>query len=215
MSYRTAQLALLLGALALVPASASPLDLLVSPLPSPTDVIGVLDALTKKDSSTSVDVKVGATVSQGKLLIARTSVNVAMERSSRNWRGSVLVTMIVPTEISYSINLADIRTEHVRLDPKRRALVVTMPKPRVEDVTPQLANLEADSKFKRGRFKRLDADTGRALQNEMLRHDYQARARQEGEGRAEAVREQGRKVLQGFLEKLLRGSAPGVRVIVE
>src|SRR6185369_13122110 len=103
-------LAVLSAALALVAASASPLDLLVSPLPSPTDVIGVLDALTKKHSSTSVDVKVGATVSQGKLLIARTSVDVAMERSSRNWRGRVLVTMTVPTEVSYSINLADIRT---------------------------------------------------------------------------------------------------------
>jgi hypothetical protein len=202
--------ALLLPAL---PCRAVPLELLG--LPSPGDVVKVIDNLTKKDSDTSVNVKVGATVSQGKLLIARTSVDVQMERSSRNWRGRVVVTMTVPTEITYSVNLADIRAEHVRLDPKRKAIVIAMPKPRVEDVTPLLADLKADNTFKRARFKRLDADTGRALQNEMLRHDYQQKARKRGEERIDAVREQGREVLQAFLEQLLRGTAPGARVIVE
>ena len=127
----------------------------------------------------------------------------------------VVVTMTVPTEITYSVNLADIRAEHVRLDPKRKAIVIAMPRPCVEDVTPLLADLKADSAFRRARFKRLDADTGRALQNDMLRHDYQAKARQKGEERIDAVREQGREVLQAFLEQLLRGTAPGARVIVE
>src|SRR5262245_30185652 len=167
---RRALLAVALLALALHPllVGASPLDLIVPGLPSPGDVIKVIDALTKKDSDTSVSVKLGDTVSQGKLLIARTSVDVQMERSSRNWRGRVVVTMTVPSESTYSVNLVEIRAEHVRLDPKRKAIVVAMPRPRVEDVTPLLGDLKADSAFKRARFKRLDADTGRALQNEML-----------------------------------------------
>jgi hypothetical protein len=204
-----------LAALLVALCASGPIPLEVLGLPSPGDVIRVIDTLTKKDSPTSVNVKVGATASQGKLLIARTSVNVEMERSSRNWRGRVVVTMSVPTAITYSVNLADIRAEHVRLDPERKAVVIAMPGPRVEDVTPLLANLKADSTFKRARFKRLDADTGRELQNEMLRHDYLLKARQKGEERIDAVREPGRRVLQAFLEKLLQGTAPGARVIVE
>ena len=87
--------------------------------------------------------------------------------------------------------------------------------PRVEDVTPLLSGLKADSTFKRARFRRFDADTGRELQNEMLRHDYLNKARLKGEERIDAVRERGRQVLQAFLEQLLRGTAPGARVIVE
>lgn len=216
MSRRASLLAALAVALGAAAASAFPGPLsLLSPLPSPTDVIGLLDAVTKRDSDTTVDVKVRETVSQGKLLIARTRVNVEMERSSRNWRGRVLVNMTVPTEITYSINLADIKAEHIRHDPTRKALVVTMPAPRVEDVTPHMAGLQADSAFKRARFRRLDGDTSRELQNEMLRHDYQARAREVGERQAAAAREQGRQALQELLERLLRGTAPGVRVIVE
>src|SRR5205085_12097768 len=111
------------------------LPLEVLGLPSPTDVVKLLDALTKKDSSTSMQVKVGETVSQGKLLVARTRVEVALERSSRNWRGRVRVHMTVPSDISYSVNLAAIRPEHIRVDAGRRLLVVTMPDPQVEDVT--------------------------------------------------------------------------------
>ena len=77
-----------------------PLDLVVPGLPSPTDVVKLIDTLTKKDSTTTVEVKLGNMVGQGKLLVARTRVNVAMERSSRNWRGKVIVQMTVPSDIS-------------------------------------------------------------------------------------------------------------------
>jgi hypothetical protein len=44
-----------------------PLDIVVPSLPSPTDVLKVIDNLSKQDSNTTVEVKFGSTVSQGKL----------------------------------------------------------------------------------------------------------------------------------------------------
>ena len=91
---------------AVVSAYTGPFSLL---MPSPGEVVKIIDALTKSDSATAVDVKVGRTVSQGKLLVARTRIDVELERSSRNWRGRVQVQMIVPSEITYSIDLSQIK----------------------------------------------------------------------------------------------------------
>jgi hypothetical protein len=200
---------------AAVRAYVGPLDLLVPGLPSPTDVVKLIDALTRKDSDTSMDVKLGSTTSQGKLLVARTRVDVAMERSSRNWRGRVVVQMTVPSDISYSVDLARIRPEHVRLDEKKRQLTVAMPTPEVEDVTPLLNTVRIDNTFRHARFKRLDGDTSRQLQNVMLREDYQARARKSALDRLPQVREQGKGALQALLQKLIGRTFPGITVVVE
>src|SRR5262245_9771991 len=145
---------------ALVPPRAgAQVGLLVAPvLPSPSDVVKLIDTLTKKDSATGVDVKVGKTVGQGKLVIATTRVEVRLDRSSRNWRVRVMVQMTIPTEVSYTVDLADIRPEHIRCDHVRRVLVVAMPTPRVAGVIPDLAAARTDRTFKGGRFRRLDAD---------------------------------------------------------
>ena len=207
-------LALLLTLLAVLPAAAViPLEMLG--IPSPGDVVKLIDTLTKKDSSTDVKVKLGDTVSQGKLLVARTRVNVAMERSSRNWRGRVVVHMSVPTHVSYSVNLAAIRPEDVRADPARRLLIVTMPAPQVEDVTPLLSELKSEATFQRARFRRLDADASREIQNALLREDYQARAAKEARDHIREVRERARLALQELLEALLRPSFPDIHVLVE
>jgi hypothetical protein len=218
MTRRTAlvfALGILLGPAPILHAYVGPLDLIVPGLPSPTDVVKLLDLLTQKDSSTSMDVKVGTTVHQGKLLVARTRVDVAMERSSRNWRGRVVVKLSVPSDISYSVDLSKIRAEHIRLDADRRQLVVAMPTPEVEAVTPLLSAVRIDDSFRRARFKRFDRDTSRELQNVMLREDYQARARQSGVAQVPQVREQGKSALQAFLQKLLGGAFPGIAVVVE
>jgi hypothetical protein len=190
----------------------APLPLL---LPGPTDIVALIDALTKKDSDTSVDVKLKRTFGQGKLLVARARVDVAMERSSRNWRGRVLVRMSVPSEISYAIDLSDIRPDHVRVEADGRRLVIAMPAPKVEDVTPMLDAVRADNTFKAARFRLFDSATSQSLQNAMLTHDYLIRAREVGAQQAAKVREQGRAALQEFLRKLLEGPCPGVEVVVE
>lgn len=201
--------------LVLVAPAHAQIGLLLPVLPSPTDVIKLIDSLTKSDSSTKVDVKLGQTVSQGKLLVARTKVDVAMERTSKNWRGKVQVQMSVPTEISYSIDLSELRPEDIRLDAARRQLVVTMPSPKVEDVTPLLTGVKSENTYKAARFKFCDKDTSRELQNTMLLHDYQAKAREEGESALPKVREQAKSALQQFLQTLLGGTAQGVQVVVE
>jgi hypothetical protein len=205
----------LLTPLSAVYACVGPLDLLVPGLPSPTDVVKLFDVLTRKDSTTSMDVKLGRTTGQGKLLVARMRVDVALERSSRNWRGQVVVQMTVPSDISYSVDLAKIRPEHVRLDGEKRQLVVAMPPPEVEDVTPLLDAVRIENTFRRARFKRFDGDTSRHLQNVMLREDYQARARKSAGERLPQVREQGKAALQALLQKLIGGSFPGITVVVE
>jgi hypothetical protein len=192
-----------------------PLDLVVPGLPSPNDVVRLIDSLTRVDSTTSVDVKLGSTVGQGKLLIARTRVDVVMERSSRNWRGQVVVHLTVPSDVSYSVDLSEIRPEHIRLDTKERLLIIAMPTPKVEDVTPVLSGVKTDNKFKRARFKFMDRETSHELQNVMLKEDYLARARKAAEERAGEIRQKGRGVLEAFLRRLLAGPCPGVKVVVE
>lgn len=187
-----------------------PLDLIIPGLPNPADVVKIIDALTKKDSQTSVDVRFGATVSQGKLLIARTKLDVVIDRSSRNWRGQVTVNMVVPTEVSYSIDLQQIRADQISLDTQTRTLTVAMPPPTVEDVTPMLSAIKTENAFTQARFKRFDKQTSRDLQNSMLQHDYQVRARRVALQNVDRIRDQGRAALQQFLQQLL----PGVKVLV-
>jgi len=191
-----------------------PLDLIM-PGPSPGDVVKILDVLTKKDSSTTTDVKMGDTTSQRKLLVARTRVDVALERTSRNWRGRVVVKLTVPSDISYSVDLTKIRPEQIRLDATKRQLIVTMPTPEVEDVTPLLSSVKIDNTFRRARFKLFDTDISRQLQNVMLREDYLARARKSGEAHLLEVRAQGKQALRTFLQKLIGHNFPGVTVVVE
>ena len=200
---------------ALAPRARAQLALLAPVLPSPTDVVKVIDTLTRKDSDTKTDVKLLKTTGQGKLLVARTRVDVALERSSRNWRGRVVVGLTVPSEVSYTVDLTKIKPEHVRPDPDNGRLVVTMPTPEVEDVTPQLTDVKIDNDFRRARTKWLDKDTSRELQNVMLREDYQARARKKAEAQLPRVREKGRAALEEFLQKLLGPSFPGMKVVVE
>jgi hypothetical protein len=194
------------------------LDSLVTPglpIPSPTDVIKVIDSLTRKESGTSIDVKLGGTVGQGKLLIARSRVNVTLERSSRNWRGRVLVHVIVPTDVTYTIDLADLRPGHIRCDQQNRLLVVAMPLPRVEAVTPILADVKTDNTFTRCRCRFFDKAEVRNLQNTILKEDYQDKARQAAAAQLPSIRQQGRAPFQVFLEKLLSTTSPGIRVLVE
>lgn len=204
-----------LFALALGAPALAQLFLLAPVLPSPGDVVRVIDHLTKKNTDTSVEVKLGKTRGQGKLLVARTRVEVAMERASRNWRGRVVVHLTVPSEISYSVDLSSLRPEHIRLDEKRRRLIVAMPAPQVEDVTPLLTEVKVKNDFHRARFQFADKDTCHELQNGMLREDYQAKARKKGEAEAESVRAEGGEVLAEFLQRLLRSTYPGITVEVE
>jgi hypothetical protein len=184
-------------------------------LSSPVDVVRLIDALTHKDSATTLDVKLGETVGQGKLLVARTQVEVALERTSRNWRGPVSVHMTLPSTITYTLDLTSLRPEHIRIDAARGLVVVAMPALEVEDVTPMLTELKAEDTYKGARFRRLDGDASRSLENTMLKEDYQTRARIEGEDRLLQVHEQARTALQDLLRTLLRPSCPGVQVRVE
>ena len=192
-----------------------PLDIVLPGLPLPTDVVRVIDNLTKHDSDTTVEVKFGSTVSQGKLLVARMRVDVTLERTSKNWRGQVLVQLVVPSDVSFSVDLSEIRPEHIRLDVKQRCLIIAMPMPKVEDVTPLLTEVKRENTFRRARFKFLDKDTTHQLQNTMLTEDFLIHARGKGAMHVEEIRKEGRDVLQTFLQRLLQGSAPGVNVVVE
>ena len=204
----------LLWVVGLAPAFIGPLELLI-PLPSPGDLVSLIDAITRKDSAIQVDVRMGELVGQGKLLIARSRVDVALERTSVNWRGRVEAQLKVPTDITYSVDLTQIRANCIRLDVHKRELIVLMPTPEVEAVTPHLSQIQSDSTFKKARFRFLDRSVTQQLYNAMLTHDYQARARSVGEARIPEVREQGRIVLQLFLQALLDGTRPGVKVVVE
>jgi hypothetical protein len=123
--------------------------------------------------------------------------------------------MTVPTAITYSVNLAAIRPEHVHPDPRHSVVVVVMPTPQVEEVTPLLAELKTDNTFGKCRFRRWDRGASRELQNEMLLGDYQRRARKEGEARLDEVRGPARAALQQLLQALLAANFPGVQVRVE
>ncbi len=187
-----------------------PIDLL-----GPTDVIALIDHLTRSDSKTTVDVKAGAVAASGKLLVARVRVDVALGRTSRNWRGTVAVDMTVPSEITYAIDLSAIKADHVRIDKEKKLLVIRMPRPHVEAVTPVMEEVKRSDKYKAVRFRLLDSHVLTELQNSMLLHDYQAKARAAAEAQIPSAATLGRPRVEEFLQRLLSKPCPGLTVRVE
>lgn len=192
---------------------ALPLPFLV--MPGPTDVVTALDYLTRKDSTTAVNLKAGQMVSSGKLLVGQLRVDVHLARSSRNWRGKVSSSLRVPTEIRYAIRLTDVQSSHVRVDANSRTLYVRLPALQVETVTPLLTEVERQAIYRGARFKLFDSGTSTELQHSMLLHDFQESARKLGNQSAPLVRDLARARLRQLLEILLRPAYPGLTVRVE
>jgi hypothetical protein len=84
-----------------------------------------------------------------------------------------------------------------------------------EVVTPLLPDVKIKNDYNRARFKLIDTDTSRELQNVMLREDYQSKARKEAQKHIARVREEGKGPLEAFLRRLLAGSFPGLTITVE
>jgi hypothetical protein len=180
----------------------------------PTDVISLIDYLTHKDSMTKVEVKPGTVAASNKVLIARMRVDVELDRSSRNWRGTVAVRMTVPSDVTYSVDLSAIKPEHVSIDKDNKSLTITMPTPRVEDVTPALTEVKEESKYKGVRFRLTDRRFATQLQNDLLLHDYQSQARKAAEAQIPAATQQGRPQLEAFLQGLFKKARPDLTIHV-
>ncbi|MFQ3594412.1 MAG: hypothetical protein SNJ82_14635 [Gemmataceae bacterium] len=192
---------------------ALPLPWLV--MPGPTDVVSLIDHLTRKDSTIDVNVKAGQMVSSGKLLIGQLRVNVNLARTSRNWRGKVTSTLRVPAEIRYAIRLTDVQASTIRIEPNHRLVVVQLPKIYVETVTPLLPETQREEVYRGLRFKLIDWRLSTEMQHAMLLHDFQDVARKLGEGNAPLVRDLARAGLRQLLELLLTPAYPGITVRVE
>ncbi|MBY0228099.1 MAG: DUF4230 domain-containing protein [Gemmataceae bacterium] len=184
-------------------------------LPGPSDVVSLIDALTTKDGKAGVRIKAGKLAGSGKLLVARLRLDVALDQSSRNWRGTVTVRLTVPSEASYVVDLADLKPEHVRFDEAAKTLRIRMPDPKVEQVSPDLSGVKREDKYTANRWRFLDARTGDKMQNALLRHDYQEKARKVAEASAPSARNEARPRVEAFLKTLLEKARPGLAVSVE
>jgi hypothetical protein len=213
MKYVTSLFVLLTLTLTVGSGLAYPLPLLL--LPGPTDVIAAVDYLTKKESAVAVQVKTGKLVSSGKLLVGQVRADIHLQRTSRNWRGQVSSSLIVPSEIRYVVNLTDLQAAAIRTDAVTRTLYVRMPPVRVETVTPLLPEVQKDVTYRGVRFRLLDAPVATELQHAMLLHDYQSVARQRGESQSPLMRDVARARLRQLLETLLLPAFPGLSVQVE
>jgi hypothetical protein len=123
--------------------------------------------------------------------------------------------MVLPSEVSYSLDLAAIRPEHIRCDPREGLVIVALPPPQIEAVTPVLSLLRTQNTFKRARFRFCDKAVVRDLQNTMLKEDYQARARSAALSYLPSIRPQAQAALQQLLQNLLGLACPGIRVVVQ
>ena len=193
--------------------TALPLPWLV--MPGPTEVVSLIDHLTRKDSAIDVNVKAGPMVSSGKLLVGQLRVEVHLSRTSRNWRGKVISNVRVPAEIRYAIRLTDVQASSIRIEPNRRLVLVQMPEIHVETVTPLLPEVQREDVYRGVRFKLLDSRFSTELQHTMLLHDFQQAARGLGERNAPLVRDIARARLRQLLELLLTPTYPGLTVQVE
>ena len=187
---------------------------LIPGVTSPTYIIKLIDALTRRDKPTLVEATHGATLQEGKLLVARKKMDVRLERSSHNWRGRMVVTLIVPSDITYTVDLRAIRAEHLRLDESKTKVVVTMPTPCVEDVVPMLTEITVDDGFRHARTKLLDRKVALQLQNDMLKKDLLPQTRLIAECTPD-VREQARQALGELLTKVFAGAGVRLEVVVE
>ena len=78
-----------------------------------------------------------------------------------------------------------------------------------------LTDVKREDKYTLVRWKMLDARVGDRMQNALLLHDYEEKARKVAEGSAAAAAKEARPRVEAFLRTLLEKARPGLTVRVE
>jgi len=178
------------------------------------EVVQLAESLTRKDSPVDVKARLRHTFAEQKLQVSKTTLDVSMERTTNNWRGSVRVEMEMPCEVTYAIDLSRIGPEHLRVEPGKRVLYVKMPPVQVETVSPIVEKMERRSHFGWGRSRYIDVKATQGLEDD-LRKECRAEARNRAEKELDSVRKTGQAALQDFLRKIFKSAGADLEVIVE
>jgi hypothetical protein len=178
------------------------------------ELVKLVEKTTQHDTPTVVKARLRQTIGEQKLQVSKTNLDVNMDKSTSNWRGSVRVLMDVPCEITWTMDLSQINPSHLRLDAGRRMLHVKAPPIHVESVSPIIEKMEFRSEFGWGRSRYVDVKTVQSLEA-ALRSSCRSEARSRAEKEADSVRKQGQAALQEFLRKVFKGAGVDLEVIVE
>jgi hypothetical protein len=178
------------------------------------EVVKYAEEATRSDSPTVTKARLRQTIGEQKLQVSKTSLDVNLEKSTSNWRGSVRVLMDVPCEITWAMDLSQISQAHLRLDPGRRVLYVKAPPVHVETVSPLIEKMHLRSEFGWARSRFVDVKTVQNLEAD-LRSECRGEARSRAEKETDSVRKQGQAALQDFLRKAFKGAGIDMEVIVE
>jgi hypothetical protein len=178
------------------------------------ELVKLVEKTTRSDTPMVVKARLRQTIGEQKLQVSKTNLDVNMEKSTSNWRGSIRVVMDVPCEITWTMDLSQINPSHLRLDAGRRVLYVKAPPIHVESVSPVLEKMEFRSEFGWGRSRYVDVKMVQSLEAN-LRSGCRSEARSRAEKEADSVRKQGQAALQEFLRKVFKGAGVDLEVIVE
>lgn len=185
------------------------------PRPDPVTLLQLLDDLTRGPTAASTAARLRATFPQQKLQVAASRIEVSVRRSEPRWRGEVVVVVHLPTTARYTVDLSTLESRHLRYDPARRVLRVTMPPVQVESVSPDLSQLQVEHQYHGWRWWVFDRDTAAELERAALRDDYEPKAREAAAAQLPAVRTQGRTELQDLLQKCFQAAVRDLTVVVD
>src|SRR5262249_54008815 len=152
---------------------------------------------------------------QQELHVYKGRVEVTVEGSSANWRGTVSVRLDMPAEVSYAIDLAAIEPKHLRWDKGRKLLKVTLLPPKLAAVSPLLDEMEVTARFGRARTSWTDGGVARDVERRLLKEDYRPAAREAAAEKLSEAKKAGCVVMREFLVKVLQAKDAEIEVLVE
>ena len=91
--------------------------------------------------------------SEQKLVVGKARLDVVVEGSTSNWRGTVGAELTMPCEAHYAIDLSDIQLSNLSWNPARKVLRLRLPPVQVHALNPVLEDKEVKPSFGGGRFK--------------------------------------------------------------
>lgn len=154
-------------------------------------------------------------IDQTKLVVAKSPITVDVTRTSENWRGMVSVRVTVPCDVSYAVDLSQLRQDDVQWDAKTKLMRLQMPRVEIDTVTPNLKERSTTSTYSGWRFKYYDGSVSSDLEDKLL-DGVQNEARKLAREQVNSViKSAARDKLQNFVRKMIQPAVPDAQVVVE
>lgn len=177
-------------------------------------LVDVLDTVTRSQTAEAT-AKLRGVVPQLKLSVYSAEIDVTVEGTDRIWRGTNTVKLSMPAEIQFTLDLEDLKPEHIKWDKARKIFKVKLPKVKIGAVAPRLEDQKievSESVFRPTWFRGGNATE---LVQQLTREHYRPRAVELAEKRMEDAQRAARDQVRDLLRRLWLDKDSGIEIVVE